>query len=73
MAGHVGSKIIQINTDLYPPGETRGIHVNSASFLFKIRGDLAEFTWFVRWVKIRLPGLSLMSIKKIFADLCESI
>ncbi len=32
-----------------PPGETRGIHVNSASFLFKTRGDLAEFTWFVRW------------------------
>ncbi len=32
-----------------PPGETRGIHVNSASFLFKTRGDLAEFTWFARW------------------------
>ncbi len=32
-----------------PPDETRGIHVKSASFLFKTRGDLAEFTWFVRW------------------------
>ncbi len=35
-----------------PPGETRGIHVNSASFLFKTRGDLAEFTWFVRWATV---------------------
>ncbi len=26
-----------------------GIHMNCASFLFKTRGDLAEFTWFVRW------------------------
>ncbi len=32
-----------------PPGETRGIHVNSENFLFKTRGDLAEFMWFVRW------------------------
>ena len=31
-----------------PPGETRGIHVNSTSLLFKTRRDLAEFTWFVR-------------------------
>ena len=28
----------------YPPGKTRGIHV-------KTRGDLAEFTWFVRGVQ----------------------
>ncbi len=32
-----------------PPGEIRGIHVNSASFLFKTRGELAVFMWFVRW------------------------
>ena len=35
---------------LFPPGKTLGIHVNSASFLFRTRGELAEFTWFVRWV-----------------------
>ena len=29
---------------ILPPGETRGIHMISASFLFKTRGDLAEFT-----------------------------
>ena len=33
------------------PGETCGIHVNSASFPFKTRGNLAEFRWFVRWAK----------------------
>ena len=43
------SEIGQIHLSINPPGETRGIHVNSASFLFKTRGDLAEFTWFVRW------------------------
>ena len=36
----------------FPPGETHRIHVNSASFLFKTRGDLPEFTWFVRWVVV---------------------
>ncbi len=34
----------------FPPDETRGFHVKSATFLFKTRGELAEFTWFVRWV-----------------------
>ena len=49
----------------FPPGETRGIHVNSAIFLFKTRGDLAEFTWFVRWV-----GYGHINVLKLNQDQC---
>ena len=45
----------------HPPGETRGIHVNSASFLFKTRGDLAEFTWFVSWANAEIHFLYLIA------------
>ena len=56
-----------------PPGETRGTHVNSVSFLFKTRGDLVEFTWFARLdalkmgIFIPLCCLGLLLLYKIMA------
>ncbi len=50
----------------FPPGETCGIHVNSASFLFKTRGDLAEFMWFCHVglsLQLNLPSM-LAAAKK---------
>ena len=55
-----------------PPGKTRGIHVNSASFLFRIRGDLAEFTWFVWWGIVANPG-NTTTVKKHISNISERL
>ena len=41
-------------------------NVNSASFLFKTCGDLAEFTWFVRWGRCRTKSKKLKDGKWSF-------
>ena len=48
-----------------PPGETRGIHVKSVTFLFKTRGELTEFTWFVRWDEIVSKLLHLLLMREV--------
>ena len=48
-----------------PPGETRGIHVNSANFPFKTHGDLGEFMWFVRWAD---SGLAVPLVSESHSD-----